>query len=51
MTTPNPLQRLEKLTRIWSDAREKQIVVRIQYSVEQNDSGKIYHLAKVEELD
>jgi hypothetical protein len=50
MDTPNPVTRLEKLTRIWSQRREKTIAVRVHYSLEDGDC-RVFRLERVEELE
>lgn len=46
-----PIRTLEKLTRFYSLRREREIAVRVQYSVEDRNGCKIYGLTQVEELD
>ncbi|MFN3325074.1 MAG: hypothetical protein ACK5AZ_16385 [Bryobacteraceae bacterium] len=46
----SPVQKLEKLTRIWSEKKEKQIAVRVQYEVRDEGECKILMLNRIEEL-
>ncbi|MGH9672653.1 MAG: hypothetical protein ACRD44_05680 [Bryobacteraceae bacterium] len=41
---------IEKLTTIWSSRRERQIAVRVSYTVEEGDC-KVYRLNGIDELD
>lgn len=40
----------EKLCRIWSERRERDIAVRIYYEVQEAGGCRIYNLLRVEEL-
>jgi hypothetical protein len=46
----NPVQNQEKIIRIWAERREREIAVRIHYSVTIDNGCKIYQLRMVEEL-
>ena len=41
---------MEKLTRVWSERRQKQVAGRVSYTVEDGDC-RIYRLQQIEELD
>ncbi len=41
---------IEKLTRVWSEKREREIAVRVEYSIEDGDC-RLIHLMRIEELD
>ena len=51
MTERSPVQQLQKLARIWSERREKQIAVRIHYDLREENGCKIYSLSRIEELE
>lgn len=51
MTENSPVQRLQKLSRMWTQRREKEIAVRIYYDVRQEGKCKIYCLQQVDELE
>lgn len=43
-------QQVEKLCRIWSERRERDIAVCIRYSVDERSDGKLLRLDGVEEF-
>ena len=46
-----PIEQVDKLTRIYSERRERQILLRLQYSMQEEAGCKIYSLQKVDELE
>ena len=51
MTTHTPVHEMEKLARIYSERRERQIAVLIRYCVDEQGGCKIFKLEEVDELD
>ena len=51
MTLGNPVQQLQKTSRLWVQCREREVAVRIYYDVRKEGDCKIYSLGQVEELD
>ncbi len=51
MTLANPVQQLQKTSRMWVQRREREIAVRIYYDIRQEGDCKIYSLSQVEELE
>lgn len=51
MTDTDPIRKLQKLSRIWSERKRRQIAVRIRYELHEQSGCKVYSLHKVEELD
>jgi len=51
MTANNPVEKLSKIARIWSSAREREIAVKIYYELEVQGACKIYSLNQVEEIE
>ncbi len=51
MPEQNPIQTIQKISKVWSSKRECQIAVRIQYEMRVEDGCTIYKIGKVEELD
>ena len=49
MTTPDTIE--SKLTRIYSERRQQDVVLRVAYWVEQSGGCKIYRLQQIEELE
>lgn len=51
MAESSPVQNLQKIARIWSSARERELAVKIYYDMQVRDNCIVYRLGQVEELD
>ncbi len=51
MQEPNPIQSMEKISRIYSERREKEIAVRICYDVTVDNGCKLVQLTNIEVLE
>jgi hypothetical protein len=49
MPESNPMRQFEKITRVYSERREQQIAVRIQYEVSADNGCQVIELGKVQE--
>jgi len=50
-TIPQKIATDQKLTRIYSDHRKKEVLYRVEYFVEEQNGCKIYTLQHLEELE
>ena len=50
MPEPNPMRHFEKSTRVYSERREQQIAVRIQYEVSADNGCQVIELGKMQEF-
>ncbi len=48
---PNPVQSFEKISRIYSERREKEIAIRISWDVVVDKGCKLVSIKAVEDLD
>jgi hypothetical protein len=51
MQEPNPIQSMEKISRIYSERREREIAVRICYDVTADNGCKLVQLNNIEVLE
>ncbi len=51
MQEPNPIQSMEKISRIYSERREKEIAVRISYDVTTDNGCKLVQLTNIEVVE
>ncbi len=51
MKLPETTEHEHKLARIYSERRQKEILLRIDYAVHQSGGCKVYQLHKIEELE
>jgi hypothetical protein len=50
MQEPNPMRHFEKIARVYSERREQQIAVRVQYDVVAENGCKLIALRAIQEL-
>ena len=51
MTSTPPITTEQRLTRIYSDRLQKEILYRVYYSIEEKNGCKIYTIEHLEELE
>jgi hypothetical protein len=50
MQEPNPMRHFDKITRVYSERREQQVAIRIQYDIVVESGCKIIALRDMQEL-
>ena len=50
MQEPNPMRHFDKIARVYSERREQQIAIRIQYDISAESGCKIIELLEMQEL-
>ncbi|HBY60068.1 MAG TPA: hypothetical protein DEH78_09610 [Solibacterales bacterium] len=51
MQEQNPVNKNEKLMRVWSDYKERHVAVRVEYSQSEEQGCTIYTLHSIERFD